>query len=123
MPGWNAPPPRPASRKRWLIGCLVLVIVLVIGVAGCAVFFVRSFGSAGEVVLASDGRIDQFNVRSINGVTHVTFWAARGIDAAEGPALACDVIVPSLSGTELASADWVLLNRAGDVIATDETPC
>jgi hypothetical protein len=53
----------------------------------------------------------------------VTFQAARGIDAADGPRLACEVIEPTLEGTDLEDADWVLVNRAGDVIASDETDC
>ena len=38
--------------------------------------------------------------------------------------LACAVIVPTLAGTDLAAARWVLVNRAGDVTASsDKTFC
>jgi hypothetical protein len=54
--------------------------------------------------------------------TAVPFPAAEGVDAEHGAELACEVIEPTLAGTELADASWVPVNRAGDVIASDQTP-
>ena len=106
-----------------MIGCGLLLLLLVLGVGACTVFFVRSLGSGFSVIANSGGAIETFSVVSANGRTRITFQAARGIDVEDGPRLACDVIKPTLAGSELAGADWVLVNRAGDVIASDETPC
>lgn len=123
--GWAAPQAanRPRSRRRWVIGCAVLLILLVLGVGACTLLFVRSLGSAATVIGASNGRIDGVNVQNNNGRTTITFQAARGVDESEGPRLACDVVRPALAGSDQAEARWVIVNRAGDVIASDRTPC
>jgi hypothetical protein len=121
--GWQTPPAPSRSRRNWVIGCLVLVVVLVVGVGACTVLALRSFGPAGAVLVESSGEIDAFNVQTFNGQTEIVFTAARGIDEADGPRLACQVIGPTLAGTDLDGTDWVLVNRAGDAIATNETPC
>jgi hypothetical protein len=95
----------------------------VIGVGACTVLFVRNFGSGLSVIAASGGEIETFRVFQGTGGQTITFQAARGIDATDGPRLACTVIRPTLEGTELEHAHWVLVNRAGDVIASDETDC
>ena len=121
---WNAPAaPRRSSRRRWVIGCGLLLLLVIVGIGACTVLFVRSFGTGLSVVAASGGQIETFRVFTGNTGTTVTFQAARGIDGADGPRLACEVIEPTLEGTELEDADWVLVNRAGDVIASDETDC
>lgn len=53
----------------------------------------------------------------------MTFVAARGLDVPDGPAVACSVVRPILARTDWAAARWTIVNRAGDVIASDETPC
>ena len=121
---WNAPTePRRSSRRRWVIGCGVLLLLVIVGIGACTVLFVRSFGTGLSVVVASGGEIETFREFTGTAGTTVTFQAARGIDIADGPRLACEVIKPTLEGTELEDVDWVLVNRAGDVIASDETDC
>ncbi len=120
---WIPPTEPQRSRRRWVIGCGILLLLVIVGVGACTVLFVRSFGSGLSVVAASGGQIETFQVFSGSSGTTVTFQAARGVDAADGPRLACEVIEPNLRGTELEDTDWVLVNRAGDVIASDETDC
>ncbi|MFN8629586.1 MAG: hypothetical protein U0838_04475 [Chloroflexota bacterium] len=121
--GWPPPSPPRRSRKPWVIGCLVLFLLLVIGVGSCTVFFARSFGVAGSVLAASNGQIDGFRANSFNGRTSIVFTAARGIDIADGQRIACTAIVPTLRNAG-ADDDWVLVNRAGDVIASkSNTSC
>jgi hypothetical protein len=122
--GWAPPTERPRrSRKPWVIGCLGLLLLLVIGVGACSVLAFRSFGSAGAILAASNGEIDGFNIRTFNGSTTIWLQAARGVDDSEGERLACEVIRPAIAATELAGTPWVLVNRAGDPIASNETPC
>ncbi len=72
---------------------------------------------------ASNGQIDSFHVVSNGPTTNITFQAARGLDSPDGPRLACDVVRPALATTDWADASWVVVNRAGDVIASSEMPC
>src|SRR5829696_754399 len=123
---WTPAPAAPAgrhSRRNWAIGCVVLLVVLVVGVASCSFVLFKSFGAAGAVLAASGGEIDRFNVQTFNGVTETTFWAARGVDESDGPRIACEIIGPTLAGSDLAGTRWYLVNRAGDVIASNETAC
>jgi hypothetical protein len=116
-------PGRPASRRRWVIGCLVLLVILVLAIGGCVALLWRGFGGAASVIANSHGEIDGFRVYTGTSGTTITFTAARGLDLADGPRLACTIVRPSLAGTDLADADWVIVNRAGDVIASSATPC
>ena len=120
-------PPNPQSprrsRRKWVIGCGLLLLLLVIGVGACTVLLVRGLGPGFSVIANSGGDIETFSAVSANGRTRITFQARRGLDVEDGPRLACEVIKPSLASSELAAADWVLVNRAGDVMATNETPC
>jgi hypothetical protein len=117
-----APPPR-RSRKPFVIGCLLVIVLFIVGVGACTAVLLRSFGVAADVMAASGGQIDGFHANTINGTTSVTFQAARGVTEAQGTTLACTVIKPKLAGTEWAGVTWVLVNRAGDVIASDRTAC
>jgi hypothetical protein len=122
------PPPPPVKRSRrtlWIVlGVVTLVLLLVIW--SCSQFIGQlgnSFGPGFAVINASNGQITNFNVNTFNGRTTVYFTAARGLDLPDGPRLACDVVGPAIEGTTLAGAEWVILNRAGDVIASSDTPC
>ena len=109
----------------WItIGIVALVLVLLVG--SCALLLRdlgNNFGPAFRVVGASNGQIDSVHVNSFNGHTTITFQAAVGLDVADGPRLACQFVRPTLEGTSAASTDWVIVNRAGDVIASIDTPC
>ena len=106
-----------------MIGCLGLIAILVIvGALGVSTLS-RAFGNGFAVMAASGGQIDSFRVFANGPVTNITFQAARGLDLPDGPRLACDVVRPALATTDWANANWVVVNRAGDVIASNETPC
>jgi hypothetical protein len=101
----------------------VLLLLVIVGIGACTLLVVRNFGAGFGVIANSAGDITTFSANSVNGRTTITFEAARGIDVEDGEFLACEVIKPTLAGSDLASADWVLVTPAGDVLATDETPC
>jgi hypothetical protein len=119
--GWTPPPEsRPGAGWRRLLGCGLLLVIVVVSIAFLAW---RIFGTGFGVVAASGGQIDSFRGFSNGPTTTVTFQAARGIDTPDGPRLACEVVRPALAGTDWALAEWTIVNRAGDVSASDETPC
>jgi hypothetical protein len=103
-----------------LLGCGLLLVIAVVSIAFLAW---RAFGNGFAVVAASEGQIDSFRAFSDGPTLTVTFQAARGIDAPDGPRLACEVVRPALAGTDWTLARWTIVNRADDVIASDETPC
>lgn len=118
---WTPPPEaRPGSGRRRVLGCGLLAVIVVAAIA----FVVwRSLGTGLAVVAASGGDIERFQAFSNGAATTVTFQAARGIDLPDGPRLACQVVRPTLVGTDWALAKWTIVNRAGDMIASDATPC
>jgi hypothetical protein len=100
----------------------VLAIAIVVLAAG-AFFLSRSLANGFAVVAASNGQVDGFHAFSNGSRTTITFQAARGLDLPDGPRLACQVVRPALATTDWAEAGWTIVNRAGDVIASAETPC
>jgi hypothetical protein len=100
------------------------VLVAVIVLAAVGVFFLeRSFANGSAVIAASNGQIDGFHAFTNGSTTSITFQAARGLDLPDGSRLACQVIRPALASTDWAQTRWTIVNRAGDVIASHETPC
>jgi hypothetical protein len=103
-----------------LLGCGLLAVIVVASIAFLAS---RALGNGFAVIAASGGEIDSFRAFSDGPTMTVTFQAAQGIDLPDGPRLACEVVRPALAGTDWALARWTIVNRAGDVVASDETPC
>lgn len=122
---WSVPPPDPLpkSRKRLLLLCGVVLAAIVIGVVAVVFLVSAALKNGNAVVDASAGRIEGFHAFSSGPNTTITFVAARGIDLPAGPGLACDVVRPVLARTDWAQARWTITNRAGDVIASNQTPC
>jgi hypothetical protein len=125
--GWGPPPaPKPRSRRTLWIVLGIVAVLLILLVGSCALMlrdFGSNFGPAAAVMNASNGRITSFRVDNFNGQTTMTFQAARGLDLADGPSLACDVVKPTLETTAAQATEWVIVNRAGDVIGSNKTPC
>ncbi len=118
---WTSPSEaRPGSGRRRLLGCALLVVIVVVAIGFLAS---RLLGTGFAVMAASSGDIESFRAFSNGAETTVTFQASRGIDVPDGPRLACDVVRPALVGTDWALARWTIVNRAGDTIASNETPC
>jgi hypothetical protein len=117
------PPERPPAGRRVLLGCAAAIAVVLIVAVALALLLSIALRNGNAVVEASGGRITSFHAFTNGPKTSVTFVAARGIDLPDGPGLACDVVRPVLAQTGWAAAEWTIVNRAGDVIASDQTPC
>jgi hypothetical protein len=103
---------------------VTLLVILLVGSCGLLLRDLgTNVGPAAAVMNASHGQITSFNVNTFNGRTTITFQAAQGLDLADGPSLACDVVKPTLETTTASVAEWVIVNRAGDVIASNATAC
>jgi hypothetical protein len=117
------PPERPPAGRRVLLGCGAVIALLLIAFGALAMVLTLALRNGNAVVEASGGRITSFHAVTNPPRTTVTFVAARGLDLPDGPGLACDVVRPVLARTDWAAAEWTIVNRAGDVIASDQTPC
>lgn len=134
-PSWAGPPPvywgstapaKPRSRRTLWIALGIVAVLLLLGLWACSLLLKdlgNNFGPAAAVISAADGQITGFRVNTFNGRTTITFQAAQGVDVADGPSLACNVVKPTLASTTAQATAWVIVNRAGDVIGSSETPC
>ncbi|MDL2335876.1 MAG: hypothetical protein QFC55_07590 [Chloroflexota bacterium] len=124
---WGSPPPAPPRSRRnlWIVaGVVALLLVLAVGSCALLLKDVGDMLTPGlKVVQGSGGQIDSVHVNNFNGHTTITFQAAIGIDFSDGPSLACNVVRPALATTAARDTAWVIVNRAGDMIASNETPC
>jgi hypothetical protein len=71
----------------------------------------------------SSGRITNVNYNWSNGTGTFRITVANGIGAEEGRAIACQVVKPSLKGTQFENTSFVIYDQAGYQLATDQTPC
>jgi hypothetical protein len=89
----------------------------------CVAFVVQQIGPIATLQSEVAPDITFVNVSVFNGRTSITFTATQGIDVDDGPRLACEVVRPALEISPYRGASFRIVNRAGDVIATDQTPC
>src|SRR5664279_6537780 len=76
-----------------------------------------------DLVNRSGGRITSVNFVSINGRTTFDIYAAAGISESAGLDLACSVVGPVLAQDGYGEASFFVLDRAGDVLATQSSRC
>jgi hypothetical protein len=121
--GWTPGGPRGSLAGRWFIGCGALLLLLAIGVGSCVSSLGRTAGAGAVVLATSGGEIDGFAPEYIDGKTRFVFSAAPGIGPRDGLRLGCGVVRPGLAKMNAADQAWILMDRAGEVIASSETPC
>jgi len=117
-PSWRS---RPWPRRHWrpllFLGLVAIVTVVLVG------FFSSSLKTVNDLTAGSNGRITGVNeVTTTNGTTF-SIYAAVGVGPAEGVELACSVVRPILARDGYSTARFVVLDRAGDVLATESTKC
>jgi len=115
-------------RRHWRALTAVAVVVILVAAGAIAVAgLVGTFGgyvrAEMDILSASDGRITNVNFYSTTEGTEFYVYAAPGVGAAEGLDLACRVVRPTLIRDGYGSAGFEVLDRAGDTLATDSTPC
>jgi hypothetical protein len=96
---------------------VAIVTVVLVG------FFSSSLKTVNDLTAGSNGRITGVNeVTTTNGTTF-SIYAAVGVGPAEGIELACSVVRPILARDGYSTARFVVLDRAGDILATESTTC
>jgi len=126
--GWRLPPEMDPSwrsrrwpRRHWrplLALGLGLVVVVALAIPASSLFRLEV-----DLVNRSGGRITSVNFVSINGRTTFDIYAAAGISESAGLDLACSVVGPVLAQDGYGEASFFVLDRAGDVLATQSSRC
>ena len=101
---------------------MVIVVPLLL-VAVVLVSFGNEVGTMASVPGETGGQITSVSATTVNGRTQWELFAAPGLDVRDGARLACDVVRPILVRHGLRDAEFYVLNRAGDVIGSWQTPC
>jgi len=126
--GWRMPPEmEPAwksrrwPRRHWrplLALGLILVTVASLGVAIWPVVRVDA-----DLLTGTGDQVSSVNVVTINGQTTVEIYASRAASPAQGMALACTLVRPILERDGYGGAAFLVLDRAGDILADQSTSC
>jgi hypothetical protein len=124
QPGWGAgPPPRRSNRRGCLIGCLVVVVLLLVGIGGCT--YVAWPYIQTDIRILQDGGTDRISSVSFSVVNSRTVWVVHlqpGHDA-DAQTLACTVVGPALRDSQFKNDDFEIVSSSGEVLATNDTPC
>lgn len=117
-PSWrNRPWPRRHWRPLLFLGLVAIVVV------GLFSFFSSTLKTVNDLSAGSNGRITGVNEVTTTSGTTFTIYAAVGVGPAEAVQLACDVVRPILAREGYSDARFVVLDRAGDILATQSTTC
>jgi hypothetical protein len=127
--GWGAPPPgwgQPPKRNRHgcLIAFIVVLVLLVIGVGGCAALAWPYIQTEIKLTqdLGSNASAVEFN--NTNGTVSWIIHLKAGHDSADqAKTLVCTVVRPDLKGTQFANDNFILVDADGFRVADSSTSC
>jgi hypothetical protein len=124
-PGWGPPPPQNRSflrRYGCLLSVIVVLVVLVLGVAGCVVAFAPVIST--NVKLNNDlgPRASRVEFQWSNGTVTWVIHVAPGYED-QATDIACHVVRPDLQGTQYANSSFELVDQRGHLLADETTPC
>jgi hypothetical protein len=120
--GWQLGRTEPRRRTFWL-GCLAIILVPVVLVAAILLLVRNEVGTIVDFAGDTGGQITSVDVHQVEGRLQWELYAAPGLGPRDGPQLACDVVRPVFRRHGVANAEFYVLDRAGDVIASWQTPC
>ena len=125
--GWVVGDGRPASGRRWIIGCL-FVVVAVVALIGVAIFtFARSsfgqgFGAAAAIYDHGQPQVFRTNYAEYTGQEPtMQVFLAVGVDASRARSIGCQVVVSELVKAGLSNLHWVVYAASGQPIVDSRT--
>jgi hypothetical protein len=92
-------------------------------VVGLVSFFSTTLKTVNDLTAGSNGRITGVNELTTSNGTTFRIYAAVGVGPVEGIELACGVVKPILAREGFAAARFFVMDRAGDILATESTSC
>jgi hypothetical protein len=121
--GWVVGDGRPASRRRWIVGCLVVVLAAVVLIA-VGIFalsrssFGQGLGAAAAIYDHGKPQIFRANYYEYSGQppTMQVFLAA-GVDPSVARGVGCGVVRSELAKAGLANLHWVVYAASGQALA------
>jgi hypothetical protein len=122
QPGWSAAPPAKKGHGC-LIAFLIVLALLIVGVGAC-VWFAYPYAST-EIKLLNDLGAEKVSSVEFDMENGHTTWTIRVNPGYEDEAtyMACHIIRPDLQGTQFANDSFVVVDRYGRILASDQTPC
>ena len=124
-PGWGPPPPQNRSflrRHGCLLSVIVVLVVILLGVAGCVVAFAPVVSTNLRLNDDLGPRASQVEFRWFNGTVTWVIHVAPGYED-QATDMACHVVRPDLQGTQYANSSFELVDQRGHVLADETTPC
>ncbi len=128
-PGW-APPPGwppqgqpPRKGHGCLISFIVVLVLVALGVGGCAVVFGPYVLT--EIKLYQDlgtGSVSSISFDDVNGQTTWVIHVRPGHES-EATHMACDIIRRDLAGTQFANDDFLVEDQYNQPLAGNYTTC
>ena len=130
QPKWTPDePPRPSHARRngWLLGCgtgLFAVIAIVVALVLSAAELARpGMDLSSKIEQSSHGQVRSSTYQSNNGVGEFVVWLAADVPADGARDVACNVVRPTLKGTEFEGARFQIRDNRGWLVADQNTPC
>jgi hypothetical protein len=121
--GWVVGDGRPASGRRWILGCLVVVLVVVV-LAAVGIFalsrssFGQGFGAA--VAIYDHGKPQVFRANyyeNTDQLPTMQVYLAVGVDPSAARGIGCGVVRSELSKAGLSNLHWVVYAASGQALA------
>ena len=135
QPGWGAPQPGFGGQPGWgappkkghgcLIAFLVVLVLIVVGIAGCAI----AFGSyiTTDIKLYQDlgtDRVSSVSFQTENGTTTWIIHLKAGYDSeSQAHEDACNIVWVDLQGTQFANSPFELVDSSGYIVASNTDTC
>jgi hypothetical protein len=96
-------------------------------VAGCVFLVANTLGPAiavsSQITANSDGQIAFTSYNWQNGVGQFSIRLAPGVPDSAGPSIACEVVRPTLRGTQFENDRFAIFDTYGYLVADWRTPC
>jgi hypothetical protein len=103
----------------------VAAVIALIGmlVVGCVALLWPALDASQKIQQNSNGQVSSVNYQWYNGTGEFRIWLAPGVPNTEGRHVACEVVRPTLNGTQFENTNFTIFGNDGLVAADERTSC
>jgi len=125
QPGWPPPPARSSKKGCWIAVIAGVVVLGIIGllVVSCALTLGPALSTGMAIQNNSGGRITSVEYNWVNGTGTYNITVRPGVAAEEARQIACQVVRPTLKGTQFENTHFVIYAWNGYLLASDLSSC
>ena len=125
--GWVVGDGRPASGRRWILGCLVVVVAF-LALVGVGIFyfsrssFGQGFGAAAAIY--DHGKPQVFRTNYLEYTSQeptMQVFLAAGVDPSVAQGIGCHLVVDELVKAGLPNVHWIVYAASGEPIVDSRT--